>query len=119
MLQFYAASAPLRSSIARLSERLPEQTWLDLQQIPNGRIIFRAGAEINLNPEIWSQAPCSPILVKNHLDKIFQHQVRGNPVPVALWFDVPTGSLELVELVPAELEAMISLSDLAKKGEML
>ncbi|AFY60385.1 YafY family protein [Synechococcus sp. PCC 6312] len=43
----------LRSAIARLSERLPEQAWLDLQTIADERIIFRSGAEINLNPDIW------------------------------------------------------------------
>lgn len=58
LLQTYAGSAyevELRSSIARLSERLPEQTWVDLQQLADERIIFRAGAEINLNSEVWSQ----------------------------------------------------------------
>lgn len=231
MLESYAGSAyatELRSSIARLSERLPEQTWVNLQQIADERIIFRPGAEINLKPEIWSQLveACrtskqvqiryytasrnqqseriiNPYLLhvyrgtnpyvigfchkrqairwfrvdriqelqvlsekfvrdptfnaKDHLDKIFQYEVGGNPVPVAIWFDVPTapyirerrwhptqeiqehpdGSLtlhmvvaglndikrwvlgygkgavvqeppELVELVRAELEAMIS-----------
>ncbi|HAX76348.1 MAG TPA: DNA-binding protein, partial [Cyanobacteria bacterium UBA11372] len=40
MLQAYAGSAyaeELRSAIARLSERLPEQTWVDLQQIADER----------------------------------------------------------------------------------
>jgi len=58
MLESYAGSAyaaDLRSAIARLAERLPEQTWVDLQQIADERIIFRAGAETNLNPEIWHQ----------------------------------------------------------------
>ena len=57
MLASYAASAyeqELRSSIERLSERLPENTWVDLQQLADERIIFRSGAEIiDLNPQIW------------------------------------------------------------------
>ncbi len=35
----------LRSAIARLAERLPEETWVDLQQVADERIIFRSGAE--------------------------------------------------------------------------
>lgn len=58
MLQAYSGSTyatELRSAIARLSERLPEQTWIDLQRIADERIIFRSGAETYLNPEIWNQ----------------------------------------------------------------
>lgn len=58
MLQAYAGSAylnDLRSAIVRLSERLPEQIWVDLQQVVDERIIFRAGAETYLNPQVWSQ----------------------------------------------------------------
>lgn len=56
MLEAYAGSAyvdELRSAIARLSERLPEATWIDLQQVADERILFRAGALIKLDPEIW------------------------------------------------------------------
>ena len=65
MLSSYAGSAyanELRSAIgiaspqgiARLSERLPEKTLVDLQQIAEERIIFRPGAEIlNFKPKIW------------------------------------------------------------------
>ncbi len=56
MLESYAGSMyaqDLRSAITRLSERLPEQAWLDLETIADERIIFRSGAEINLNPDIW------------------------------------------------------------------
>lgn len=57
MLETYAGSSyidELRSAIARLSERLPEATWVDLQQIADERILFRSGAEIlNFNPQIW------------------------------------------------------------------
>ncbi|MDS3860595.1 WYL domain-containing transcriptional regulator [Thermosynechococcaceae cyanobacterium BACA0444] len=56
MLESYSGSVyaqNLRSAITRLSERLPEQAWVDLQTIADERIIFRSGAEINLNPDIW------------------------------------------------------------------
>jgi predicted DNA-binding transcriptional regulator YafY len=50
-----AYAVELRSAIARLAERLPEATWVDLQQVADERIIFRSGAEIDLNPDIWHQ----------------------------------------------------------------
>ena len=56
MLEAWAGSAyavDLRSAVARLAERLPEETWVDLQQVADERIIFRSGAEINLDPDIW------------------------------------------------------------------
>lgn len=56
MLETCAGStyAPeLRSAIARLSERLPEESWVDLQQLAEERILFRGGAEIDLDPEVW------------------------------------------------------------------
>ena len=58
MLEAYAGSTyetELRSSIARLAERLPEQTWINLQQLADERIIFRSGAETHLDPKIWEQ----------------------------------------------------------------
>lgn len=58
MLQACAGSAyavDLRSAIARLAERLPEETWVDLQQLADERIIFRSGAQITLDPDIWHQ----------------------------------------------------------------
>ncbi len=56
MLEAYAGSAyasELRSAISRLSERLPEQSWVDLQQVADERILFRTGAELDLDPEVW------------------------------------------------------------------
>jgi predicted DNA-binding transcriptional regulator YafY len=56
MLEAYAGSAyqeELRTAIDRLSERLPQQTWVDLQTLANDRILFRSGTENNLNPEVW------------------------------------------------------------------
>ncbi|MGF1535576.1 MAG: helix-turn-helix transcriptional regulator [Elainellaceae cyanobacterium] len=58
MLESYAGSAyaaDLRSAIARLAERLPEETWVDLQQVADEQIVFRAGAQINLDAEVWHQ----------------------------------------------------------------
>ena len=43
----------LQSAIARLSERLPEKTWVNLQQLSEERILFRSGVETDLNPELW------------------------------------------------------------------
>jgi predicted DNA-binding transcriptional regulator YafY len=56
MLETYSGSAyaqDLQSAISRLGERLPEQTWVDLQQLADERIIFRGGGGIDLAPEIW------------------------------------------------------------------
>ncbi|MGK7892676.1 MAG: helix-turn-helix transcriptional regulator, partial [Xenococcus sp. (in: cyanobacteria)] len=56
MLENYSGSAyieELRSAIARLSERLPEATWVDLQKIADERILFSSGASIHLDPLIW------------------------------------------------------------------
>lgn len=48
-----AYTLDLQSAIARLAERLPEETWVDLQQVADERIVFRPGATINLDPDIW------------------------------------------------------------------
>jgi predicted DNA-binding transcriptional regulator YafY len=56
MLQAYAGSAyqtDLKSAINRLAERLPEQIWVDLQRLAQENVVFRAGAELNLDPQIW------------------------------------------------------------------
>jgi predicted DNA-binding transcriptional regulator YafY len=56
MLEAYAGSAyakELQSAISRLGERLPEQIWVDLQQVADERIIFGGGGGIDLPPEIW------------------------------------------------------------------
>ncbi len=56
MLDAYAGSTyakELQSAIERLAERLPEETWIDLQQLATENVVFRAGAELDLNPEIW------------------------------------------------------------------
>lgn len=58
MLSAYAGSiyqSQLESAIARLAERLPEQTWVDLQELAQQSVLVRVGAELDLNPEIWQQ----------------------------------------------------------------
>ncbi len=58
MLQAYPGSAynaELLTATERLSGRLPERAWIDLQQIADEKIVFRAGAETYIDPEIWSQ----------------------------------------------------------------
>ncbi len=56
MLENYAGSAyrqELETAIAHLRDRLPEQTWVDLQQLSVERILFRSGVETDLDPELW------------------------------------------------------------------
>jgi len=56
MLQAYSGSAylpQLQSAIDHLRDRLPEQTWVDLQKLANECISFGGGAGIDLNAEIW------------------------------------------------------------------
>lgn len=56
MLEAYSGSTysqDLRSAITRMGERLPEQTWVDLQQLADENILFRPGAQIDLDPEVW------------------------------------------------------------------
>jgi len=56
MLQAYAGSAyaeVLKSAIEQLSRRIPEQTWVDLHGLAGDRVMFREGAELDLDPEIW------------------------------------------------------------------
>jgi predicted DNA-binding transcriptional regulator YafY len=50
----------LRSAIQRLGARLPEQIWVNLQQVASDLVLFRTGAKIDLNPEIWQslEAAC-------------------------------------------------------------
>jgi predicted DNA-binding transcriptional regulator YafY len=71
MLEGCAGSAysnQLRSAIERLGERLPETTWVNLQQLAHDRVLFRTGAKIDLNPQIWQdletacQQECSVLM---------------------------------------------------------
>jgi len=97
MLESYAGSAyrsQLKSAIEQLAQRIPEQAWVDLQQLAPDYILFRAGAELELNPEIWhvlEQAcqqqrrvwiryatPGKPIS-ERELDPYILHFSRSNP----------------------------------------
>jgi predicted DNA-binding transcriptional regulator YafY len=56
MLNAYSGTAyrhELESAIARLSERLPEKNWVDLQRLSEEHLLFRSGAAIDLDPAIW------------------------------------------------------------------
>jgi len=58
MLEAYSGSAyeaELRSAVGRLAERLPEESWVDLQQVATEKISFGGGAEITLDPEVWHE----------------------------------------------------------------
>ena len=58
MLQAHAGTpyeAELRSAIEQLSQRAPQQTWVDLQQLAEERLVFNSGAETELDPEVWNQ----------------------------------------------------------------
>jgi predicted DNA-binding transcriptional regulator YafY len=57
MLKAYSGTAyrrELETAIARLSERLPEQNWVDLQKLSEEHMLFRSGAALDLDPEIWN-----------------------------------------------------------------
>lgn len=43
----------IESAFSQLAKRLPEQTWVDLQQLADEVVMFRKGAELDLDPEIW------------------------------------------------------------------
>ncbi|MEA5574691.1 WYL domain-containing transcriptional regulator [Calothrix sp. UHCC 0171] len=56
MLETYAGSPYgmlLKTAITQLSQRLPEETWVNIRQLAEEHMIFGGGAEIDLNPEIW------------------------------------------------------------------
>ncbi|MEB3884072.1 WYL domain-containing protein [Lyngbya sp. CCY1209] len=58
MLQSYSGSVyqgVLQSAIDRLAERLPESIQVDLQQLAEERVHFRAGGEIRLDPDVWTR----------------------------------------------------------------
>jgi predicted DNA-binding transcriptional regulator YafY len=79
MLAAYSGLAyreELSSAIARLSERLPEQTWVDLQQVADERILFRAGAETPLNSEVWHQLEAACRKHKTVADDLLYRQPR-------------------------------------------
>lgn len=56
MLAAYGGSAysgELQSAIEQLVKRLPEQTWVDLHELVDEHVMFRSGAELDLDPDTW------------------------------------------------------------------
>lgn len=56
MLKTYSKSVyvkELESGIARLAQRLPQKNWYNFQNLVNEQVLFRAGAEIDLEPQVW------------------------------------------------------------------
>ncbi len=99
MLEAYSQSAyvkELESGIQRLAQRLPDQTWFDLQQLVNEQVLFRAGAEIDLDPQVWHdlETACRKkrsVKIKYYtagrnahsertIDPYILHFSRGNPI---------------------------------------
>jgi len=97
MLAAYGGSAyrlQLQSAIEQLAQRLPEQSWIDLQQLADEQVLFRLGAELDLNPEIWQTleqacqqrrrvwmrygTPGKPVS-ERELDPYVLHFSRNNP----------------------------------------
>jgi predicted DNA-binding transcriptional regulator YafY len=129
MLQAYAGSAyqtELQGAIARLAERLPEQTWVDLQQLAQENVVFRIGAELNLDPIVWQtlekacQKKRSISMVyftagrnaesERHLDPYVLHFARNNPY-VTGWChknqavrDFRVDRIRSISLLPDEFE---------------
>jgi predicted DNA-binding transcriptional regulator YafY len=58
MLEVYAGTAyeeELQGAIARLAGRMPDQIWVNLQQLASERVLIRPGAELSLDPEVWQR----------------------------------------------------------------
>jgi predicted DNA-binding transcriptional regulator YafY len=56
MLDAYAGSVyrdELKSAIGQLAARLPVPMAVDLQQLAQENVLFRVGAELDLDPEVW------------------------------------------------------------------
>jgi predicted DNA-binding transcriptional regulator YafY len=98
ILNAYAGSAyalELQSAISRLAERLPEQLWVDLQQLAEQNVVVRLGAELDLDPEIWHRleqacqkkqrvwiryySPTSNAYSEREIDPYVLHFSRSNP----------------------------------------
>ena len=97
MLAAYGGSAysvELQSAIEQLVKRLPEQTWVDLHQLVDEHVMFRSGAELDLDPNTWQTleqacrqkrqvwmryaTPGKPIS-QRRLDPYLLHFSRNNP----------------------------------------
>jgi predicted DNA-binding transcriptional regulator YafY len=85
----------LRGAIGRLADRLPEQLWVDLQRLAEENVVFRAGAELNLDPQVWRvleeacagrrrvrmfySTPGREGVLERELDPYVLHFSRNNP----------------------------------------
>ncbi|MEM6253165.1 MAG: WYL domain-containing protein [Cyanobacteria bacterium P01_D01_bin.156] len=97
MLAAYGGSAygqELQSAIEQLVKRLPEQSWVDLHQLVDEHVMFRSGAELDLDPEVWQilekacrqrqqvwmryGTPGKPVS-ERRLDPYLLHFSRNNP----------------------------------------
>ncbi len=97
LLAAYSGSAygeQLQSAITQLAQRLPEQTYVDLQQLATERVLFRTGAQLDLDPQIWHTleqgcqqqrrvwmrygTPGKPVS-ERELDPYILHFSRNNP----------------------------------------
>ncbi|MEA5463885.1 helix-turn-helix transcriptional regulator [Leptothoe sp. PORK10 BA2] len=97
MLTAYGGSAygsELQSAIEQLVKRLPEQSWVDLHELADEHVMFRSGAELDLDPEVWQTleqacrqrqqvwmrygTPGKPVS-ERRLDPYLLHFSRNNP----------------------------------------
>ena len=97
MLAAYGGSAygkELQSAIEQLVKRLPEQSWVDLHKLLDEHVMFRSGAELDLDPEVWQTlaracqqrrqvwmrygTPGKPVS-ERRLDPYLLHFSRNNP----------------------------------------
>ena len=85
----------LRGAIGRLADRLPEQLWVDLQRLAEENVVFRTGAELNLDPQFWRileeacaqqrrvrmvyYSPGRNEAAERELDPYVLHFLRNNP----------------------------------------
>ena len=80
MLSAYSGSAyqsELEGAISQLAKRLPDNISVDLQQLSEQNVMFRVGAELDLDAEIWQQleAACQQ---KQRVK--MRYATPGNPV---------------------------------------
>jgi predicted DNA-binding transcriptional regulator YafY len=129
MLQAYAGSvyqSELQDAIARLAERLPEQTWINLQQLAEQNVLFRVGAELDLDAEVWQSleqacqqrqrvwiryySPTNNEISEREIDPYVLHFSRNNPYVTGFchlrqkvrWFRVDR--IHQLELRPEQFE---------------
>jgi len=80
MLGAYSGSAyqtELEGAISQLAKRLPDNISVDLQQLAEQSVMFRVGAELDLDAEIWQQLESA---CKQKLRVRMCYATPGNPV---------------------------------------